>query len=124
MTQAIMSSLGQLELFYGATDPAVTHVYVRWSAMLEASSQSTLAGTVRGPFSQLARTLPATVSLADQGPGESLLARAILPDPCYWTPGAPYLYTVQIEIRDARRVVAEAERTAGSRPHGMAGRRL
>src|SRR5438552_9828096 len=119
-----MSFPAQLELFYGATDPAAAHVYVRCSGIPAPSSQLTLAGTVRGPFSQLARTLPATVPLADQGPGDSLLARPILPDPCFWTPGAPYLYTVQIEIRDGRRVVAEAERTVGIRPLGIAGRRF
>src|SRR6266480_3457259 len=119
-----MSFPGQLELFYGATDPAATHVYVRCSEIPAPPSQLTLAGTVRGPFSQLARTLPATVPLADQGPGESLLARAVLPDPCYWTPGSPYLYTVEAEVRDGRRVVAQARRMLGVRPLGVAGRRF
>jgi hypothetical protein len=61
--------------------------------------------------------------LVDQGPGDSLLARAVVPDPCYWLPGAPHVYSVHIEARQGRRVVAEAERTLGIRPLGVAGRR-
>lgn len=115
----------QLEVFYGATDPAAAHVYVRWpTSEPEELRRLSLGGTIRGPFNHLARTLPATVPLADQGPGESLLARAILPDPCYWVPGAPYLYTAHVAARDGRRVVAEAEHTLGIRPLGAAGRRF
>src|SRR5438094_7468200 len=107
----------EFEIFYGATNPAATHVYVRWRPDPPGSALGLkLAGVVRGPFSQLARTLPATVPLADQGPGESLLARAVLPDPCYWTPGAPYLYTVEVEVRDGRRAVAQAKQMLGVRP--------
>jgi hypothetical protein len=115
----------KLEVFYGAADPAAAQVYVRWSGMRGTeASRLTLTGTVRGPFSHLARTLPATVPLADQGPGEGLLARAVLPDPCYWMPGAPYLYHVQAEARDGERGIAQADRTLGIRPLGVAGRRF
>jgi hypothetical protein len=115
----------QPEVFYGAVDPAAAQVYVRWSASRpQELAGITLGGTIRGPFSRLARTLPATVPLVDQGPGESLLARAVVPDPCYWVPGAPYLYAVRVEARHGGRVVAEAECTLGIRPLGVAGRRF
>ncbi len=114
-----------LDVFYGAVDPAAAHVYVRWSASDEVDLRAlSLGGTIRGPFNHLARTLPATVRLVDQGPGESLLARAIVPDPCYWVPGAPYLYNVRVEARDGGRVIAEAQRTLGIRALGAAGRRF
>ncbi len=117
-------SPAQLDVFYGAADPAAAHVYVRWSPGRPDELRGlTLGGSVRGPFSRLARTLPATMPLVDQGLGQSLVARAVVPDPCYWLPGAPYLYTVHVEARDSQRVVAGAERMLGIRPLGVAGRR-
>src|SRR5262245_20393161 len=113
------------EVFYGATDPAATQVYVRWQADSPVGGSALkLDGVVRGPFNELARTLPAAAALTDQGPGTSLLARAVLPDPCYWMPGAPYVYAVDVEVRAGSRVVAQAQRILGIRPLGVAHRRF
>jgi hypothetical protein len=68
--------------------------------------------------------LPATIRLVDRGPGESLLAQAFVPDPCFWTTELPFLYTVRVELRRGQELLQAVERPLGIRPLGVAGRRL
>jgi hypothetical protein len=60
----------------------------------------------------------------DQGPGESLLAQAIVPDPCFWTPELPFCYSARVEVRRGGRVQEVIERTFGIRPLGCRGQRF
>ena len=116
---------GQFEVFHGRADPALAHVYVRWTPAGQMSGPGlSLSGEVRGPISRLARTLPASVPLVNQPAAGTLLACASVPDPCFWMPGAPYLYTVRAEVRDSARVLAQAEQQLGVRVLGIAGRRF
>lgn len=74
-----------------------------------------LRGTLRGPYCETARTLPAEIPFRDMGPKETGLAEAIVPDPCVWSPELPHLYQVDVEARQGNRVVAKY--------HGMIGLR-
>ena len=72
------------------------------------SDQLQLTGTLAGPSCLYAKTLQATFSLVDRGPGESLLAEAIVPEPCFWTPEMPQLYQADVQLRRRGEILAHA----------------
>ncbi len=102
----------RIELFHGRLNPASAHVYAQLTGP-EASGGYALSGFIRGPQCLFSTTLPATLKFTDAGPGESLLANVIVPDPCFWTPTVPALYEVQLQLRQGDKVVAEAQRNFG-----------
>ena len=55
------------------------------------------AGTIRGPFCEFARTLPADFPLRDLPPlpGRAPATSATIVDPCYWTPALPFEYELR-----------------------------
>jgi len=83
-----------------------------------------LAGTLRGPMCAYSHTLPANFELVDRGPGESLLAAGLVPEPCLWTPEMPHVYETEIELRRGSQVIAHARRLLGIRPMGARGHDL
>ena len=105
----------QLDIFNGDITSLRTSVYVR--ATLPANSdlqRFELYGTIDGPYSDYSQTLPAKYELHDCGPGESLLAKASVPDPCVWTPDMPNRYRLEFELhRDGQSI------ETGTREFGM-----
>jgi hypothetical protein len=95
-------------------------VYARHSHIAE--RRGTLAGHLTGPFCRYAQTLPATIPLVDLGPGPSLLAQAVVPDPCFWTPELPFLYRARVELHADGKLLASTERPLGIRRLGSRGR--
>jgi len=72
-----------------------------------------LRGTLRGPYCELAHTLPAEFAFRELGPDSPASAAAVITEPCMWSPELPHLYRADVEaLRDAH-VVAEY--------HGMIG---
>jgi hypothetical protein len=113
----------QLDVFFGEATPTQAHVYGRlpranWPV------DAKLHGTISGPSCLYAQTLPASFRFVDRSLGDMLLAEAILPDPCFWTPGLPYLYQVDIQLRQGTNVLAEVSRHFGIRPLGTRGKNL
>jgi hypothetical protein len=53
-----------------------------------------------------------------------LLARALLPDPCCWSPDLPAIYDVTVNLVRGNEVVATARRELGLRRLGIRGRNL
>lgn len=115
--------LAQLELFYGELSPQRALIYARLPRGV-ADDAGTLCGQVRGPHSRYAQTLPVTVRLVDLGPGPTLLARAVLPDPCYWLPETALVYEATVTLLRAGRPAASLQRPLALRPLGVAGDRL
>jgi hypothetical protein len=74
-----------------------------------------MRGTLRGPFCERARTLPAEILFRDLGPAQSGLAEAIVPDPCMWTPDLPHVYHADIEAWQGDRLVGEYHGSIGLR---------
>jgi beta-galactosidase/beta-glucuronidase len=72
-----------------------------------------LRGTLRGPFCEKTRTLPAEFVFHRFGNGEQI--EATVPDPCMWTPEMPHLYQVDVEARKGEQVIAEYHGTIGLR---------
>jgi hypothetical protein len=115
--------LARVRLFVGAATDVEAHVY----AQLEHGSLPegcTLSGSLYGPSCPYARTLPARIALKDAGPGKTLLARCIVPDPCFWSPALPYLYQATVTLRCGERELATIERPVGLQRFCVSGTNL
>ncbi len=111
----------RLDVFFGQATDTECHVYARFlGCAAEAGLQ--LRGTLTGPSCAYAETLPATFRFADRGPGDSLLAEAIVPEPCFWTPDMPHQYQAEIQFCRGSEVLARASRLLGIRALGVQGR--
>jgi hypothetical protein len=110
--------LSQADLFYGTATPQQAHLYVRLPREGIADG-ATLRGWVTGPECEVAATLPSRAELRDMGAGETLLARAVLPDPVFWSARLPARYRVSIELCQGQQVLASEERLVGIRALGI-----
>ena len=113
----------RLEIFFGETSETLCHVYARLQTS-EIPPDLQLSGSLTGPSCLYAQTLPATFRWVDRGPGPSLLAEALVPEPCFWTPEMPHLYQAVVQLRQGSRVLARAERPLGIRRLGVHHRNL
>src|SRR5689334_4497751 len=91
----------------------VTDMEARVRARCSGGEGITLRGALRGPFCEVAKTLPADFPLRDLGPQEPGVAEAIVTDPCMWTSEMPHLYRVDAEAVEGGKVVAEYHGTIG-----------
>src|SRR5262249_17931911 len=57
--------------------------------------------------------------LIDLGPGPTLLARAVIPEPSFWSPDVPSIYDVTVKLRRGDEVVATARHEIGLRNFGI-----
>jgi len=72
----------QAELFVQSDDASVT----------------VLGGELSGPFCCNAHTLSSRYALRPCGDKEQQVLKVVLPDPCFWSPGAPFLYQLEIKV--------------------------
>lgn len=105
-----MSDTPHFDVYVGHASSIEARFYVR---LRDKEQAVPLAGSVEGPFSEYAHTLPATFPLRNVGPTEAPLAEAIVPDPCFWTPDAPFTYRVSVGIAGQ---TATRHTLAGIRP--------
>ena len=123
-----------LDLILGRCDSLRAEVFVR--AQLPAgvtADEAVLTGTLTGPDCRHAITLPVTAKLtAVPGPpsgpatvaATSVVARAILTEPSFWTPELPGLYRLEARLVVAGRDLATWRRPVGLRRLGVRGRSL
>ena len=76
---------------------------------------ATLRGTLRGPFCEKGRTLPAEFEFRSFGTGNGVQVETVVPDPCMWTPEMPHLYQADVEARQGEKLIAEYHGTIGLR---------
>ncbi len=115
--------LTALEVFIGDSNNAEARVYARLP-LANGGDEYRLSGSVIGPYCRYNHTLPAKIPLVDRGPGGGLLAQAIVPDPCFWSPELPMVYRAHIELQHSGRTVARAERLLGIKPLGVRGSQI
>ncbi len=127
----VTDPLDRIEVFFGEANNAEARVYARLDAT-EAPGDCHLTGRVIGPICEYAHTLSAAIPLtmkrlpaniaAPQPP--SLLAEAVVPDPCFWSTELPFLYRVEVELLRETELLAKTQRLLGIRPLGVFRRRL
>ncbi len=113
------TSAPHIEIFHGSAANNLAYVYARCEPPRAGCA---LVGTLHGPHCLHSTTLPATLTFRDQGPGESLLALAKLPDPCFWSPEMPALYTASLELRCGEEILAGVSSNFGIRAFGPRGK--
>lgn len=123
MTMLPNNLLECVEIFHGEATPAVARLYVRLDTDNSQSGWS-LAGQVKGPYRTDAHTLPATTPLVPCATGESLLAMAVIPDPCAWTPETPSMYQLDLQLHVPQERVMERQIVTGIRGLGARGPNL
>jgi hypothetical protein len=115
------SDLSNLDLFYGELTVNRASVYARLPRP-EDDAGLRLTGAVIGPRCFNTRTLPTTAHLCDLGAGPTLLSRALVIDPSYWSPDVPSIYDVTIDLRRGGKVLATARRELGFKALGVRNR--
>lgn len=121
--QLIPSSLSHLDVFYGDLTVARAYVYARLPRTADCDGL-TIGGTIRGPRCLHAETLPISMPLVDLGPGPSLLARATIPDPVFWSPDLPAIYDMTVNLLRGSEIIGTTKRQIGLRALGVEGRNL
>ncbi len=106
-----------IDISVGDVNDVEARVFARYVSAAESgdaeAEQVVLRGTLRGPYCEQSRTLPAEIMFRDTGrPG---LVEALVPDPCTWSPELPHLYQADVEARQGQRVLAEYHGTIGLR---------
>lgn len=140
----------RIDVILGRCDDMRAEVYVRATGLPAAAEPAVITGTLTGPESRLAITLPTSARLVDLGPGppsrvagsdgaaeaagassggasgagSSALARGILTEPGYWAAELPHRYRLVAEVRAGGAVVAACDRLVGLRRLGVRGRSL
>lgn len=105
-----------INLFFGEVTETRALLYARAPSPPDLKG-AILRGDVTGPRCRTADCLPCTVRFEDKGPGATFLARAVLPDPCCWSPQLPALYDIRVTLERNGEVLAQYE-------HPLAIRRL
>jgi hypothetical protein len=114
-----------LELFHGEATPAEARVYARLPRKQKIDGATIeLAGNLIGPSCEFAQTLPARIPFVQHRLDDRLLAEAIVPDPCFWTPDLPFLYRAELELRAGGDPAGKIDQTAGIRRLGVRGKSL
>ena len=95
----------RFEISLGDVTDMQAHVYARYTG----PEAVVVRGELRGPFCEIARTLPADFPFRDLAPERAGSAEAIVTDPCLWSPEPrSWLYSV-------RRPEAPRTRTSAAR---------
>jgi hypothetical protein len=108
----------ELQLFVGEASQAEARVY----AALHRGSlpgNAELAGELVGPNCRYSQTLAARIRFVDRGPGPALLAEAVVPDPCFWTPELPFMYDAELRISPSDAAKAISTPAVMQRPLGI-----
>jgi len=109
----------QIEITVGDVNDVEARVYasVRLaSASSRPDSEAiTIHGTLRGPYCETARTLPAVFMFRDMRTTSPPTAEALVPDPCVWSSELPHLYQADVVAQQGEFIVAEYHGTIGFR---------
>jgi hypothetical protein len=129
-----MSAYLPLDCLLGRCDSLRAEVFFRAELPPGVSpGEAALTGTLTGPDCKHAITLPVTAKLAavpgspsgqTRAAASSVVARAILTEPSFWTPELPGLYRLEARLVAAGREVATWRRPVGLRRLGVRGRSL
>ena len=101
-----------IEIFTGDVSDVEARVYAPYHGPAEGVA---LRGTLRGPYCENNRTLPAEFAFRDLTENKIARAEVVVPDPCMWSAEMPHLYQVDVEAVQDSRVIAEYHGEIGLR---------
>ena len=101
-----------IEILVGDVTDVEARVIARYAG---ATKDVVLRGTLRGPFCEKGRTLPAEFEFRSSGTGNGAQVETLVSDPCMWTPEMPHLYQADVEARQGEKLIAEYHGTIGLR---------
>jgi beta-galactosidase/beta-glucuronidase len=99
----------KIEIFLGDVTDMEAHVFARYVG----PESVELTGTLRGPFCEIAKTLPADFPFRktnSQGPAG---VEALVTEPCLWSAEMPQLYQVDLKATHNGQTIAEYHGTIG-----------
>jgi hypothetical protein len=114
----MINDLPELEVFYGDLTANRAYVYARLARPVDDTGLK-LTGHVRGPRCLYAQTLPSTAPLIDLGAGPTMLARAAMMEPCFWSPDLPEIYDVMVRLQRGSEILGSSHREIGLRSLGV-----
>jgi hypothetical protein len=110
---------GEIEITVGDVNDVEARVYARYSASecdaVVETEPIILHGTLRGPYCETARTLPAVFMFRSVPTASASTAEALVPDPCAWSDELPHLYQADVVAQQGEQIVAEYHGTIGFR---------
>jgi len=113
---------GTIELELGDVSNMEARVVVRFRAAANGPTAFEppleFRGSLRGPYCEAARTLPAEYPFRALGGQESPAAEAIVTDPCWWSADLPHLYQADVQAIRGEEIVAEFHGKLGLRSSG------
>jgi hypothetical protein len=92
-----------IEITAGEVNDVEARIFARFFGAN--AEQVVLKGTLRGPYCEGSRTLPAQIKFRHTG--NPAQAEVLIPDPCIWSPDLPHLYQADIEAKRGDETVAE-----------------
>jgi hypothetical protein len=108
-----------IEIIVGEVNDIEARVYARYVGSDDENAtgndQVVLHGTLRGPFCETARTLPAEFAFHNLNQAQPPTAEAVVPDPCTWSPELPHLYEAVVEARQGVDTIAKFQGMIGLR---------
>jgi hypothetical protein len=112
--------VGRIEITVGDVNDVEARVYARFVGADEVADDAArekikLSGTLRGPYCEGTRTLPAHIEFRAGCATDVTAAEAVVPDPCTWTRDLPHLYQADLEAWQGDRLLAEYHGTIGLR---------
>jgi hypothetical protein len=99
----------RIDITVGDVTDMEAHVFARYIG----PESVLLHGSLRGPFCERSRTLPADFEFRTFNAQQPNETEAIVTDPCMWTVEMPHVYQVNVEAYDGDRLVAEYHGTIG-----------
>jgi beta-galactosidase/beta-glucuronidase len=103
------------EITIGEVSAMEARVQVRFHPAKENQERIILRGTLRGPYCETARTLPAEFPFRETKTTDAPTAEAVVPDPCLWSPDMPHMYHASVEALSGDRIIAEYHGQIGLR---------
>ena len=106
----------RITLYWGDVSTLAAEYFVQ----AEDARVTILAAALSGPFCVASHTLPARYPLKSVGEEKPQVFTGVLPDPCFWTPGSPFTYKLELNLRESITAAKWSESLlVGIRPLGI-----
>ncbi|MGL4514756.1 MAG: hypothetical protein ACRCT8_16835 [Lacipirellulaceae bacterium] len=114
-------TLETLELTLAAASDSAARLAVRMPPL---APGAVVRGSLRGPRSRCARTLPSGFALRTVSEADGWSGRFDVVEPCYWSPDLPMLYDLTVEVMDSESTVESHSVAVGLRRLAESGANL